>query len=182
MIRFGWRNVRIWWFLTLNNFRCHCYSTFWWAVRRHSISQAVGFPLHLPQRNGHHKGKCDTEGCKGLAGVDWWTLATLPSATAETTQAIWHNILFRSGSWHGMSNGCRPWQSRAAIGRSGKAPCTEASLRGRFGIFDKHPVLGCLPLSMSPVNRDMRQRARYVHTKRDDNFQYDILGDCNEWY
>jgi hypothetical protein len=24
----------------------------------------------LPQSDGYHKHKCDTEGCKGLAGVD----------------------------------------------------------------------------------------------------------------
>ena len=34
--------------------------------RRHPISQAVDFPLHFPQSDSYHKGKCDTKGCK-----DW---------------------------------------------------------------------------------------------------------------
>ena len=45
-------------------------SIFGLAVRRHLISLKLSIFLGMC---AFHEGKCDTEGCKGLTGVYWWT-------------------------------------------------------------------------------------------------------------
>jgi len=90
---------------------------------------------------------------KDAKEVDWWTLYTgslaliLPLATAKKTQDSIIAYLDQDPDRHGVSKSLmavgRPWQSHmyhvAVVCNSFKA--LKVSLRGRFGIFDKHLVL-----------------------------------------